>query len=133
MVVTTEHERTLNAGTSYLACFKGGDLQRTLIAMGTYCAQTLSGNPLRAFSTYFLQQAGFPSDQAFNMTIINHSLALIGGFVSVSFPPRPPFSELHVLSSLDRMSDFYHLPSGLSCPCSAGATCTSGVLSQCSS
>ncbi|SPO02413.1 probable Maltose permease [Cephalotrichum gorgonifer] len=87
MVVTTEHERTVNAETTYLACFKGGDLKRTLIAMGIYCAQTLSGNPLRSFSTYFLQQAGFPNDQAFTMTIINHSLALVGGIVSWALLP----------------------------------------------
>ncbi|KAM5369995.1 hypothetical protein ACJZ2D_008678 [Fusarium nematophilum] len=86
MVVTTEHERTVNAETSYLACFKGVDMRRTLIVIGIYCAQTLSGNPLRGYATYFMKQAGFPSDQAFNLTIINYSLALIGGFVSVSTP-----------------------------------------------
>ncbi|KAM5350806.1 hypothetical protein ACJ41O_007311 [Fusarium nematophilum] len=87
MVVTTEHERTVNAETSYLACFKGVDMRRTLIVIGIYCAQTLSGNPLRGYATYFMKQAGFPSDQAFNLTIINYSLALIGGFVSWSLLP----------------------------------------------
>lgn len=84
MVVTTEHERHINAGTSYYACFRGVDLKRTLTVIGIYCAQTLSGNPLRGSSTYFMRQAGFPSEQAFNLTIINYALALIGGFVSVS-------------------------------------------------
>ena len=84
MVVTTEHERHVNATTTYAACFKGTDRKRTLIAMGVYCVQTLSGNPLRSSSTYFMVQAGFPSDEAFNMTIVNYALALIGGFVSVS-------------------------------------------------
>ncbi|RSL65346.1 hypothetical protein CEP51_013008 [Fusarium floridanum] len=87
MVVTTEHERIVNAETSYLACFKGIDMQRTLIVIGIYCVQTLSGNPLRGYATYFMKQAGFPSDQAFNLTIINYSLALIGGFVSWSLLP----------------------------------------------
>ncbi|KAF5007407.1 hypothetical protein FDECE_6255 [Fusarium decemcellulare] len=87
MVVTTEHERTVNAETSYLACFKGVDMRRTLIVIGIYCNQTLSGNPLRGYATYFMKQAGFPSDQAFNLTIINYSLALIGGFVSWSLLP----------------------------------------------
>ncbi|KAK0387056.1 hypothetical protein NLU13_5369 [Sarocladium strictum] len=87
MVVTTEHERHVNATTSYVACFKGTDLKRTLIAMGVYCVQTLSGNPLRSSSTYFMIQAGFPSDQAFNMTIVNYALALAGGFVSWGLLP----------------------------------------------
>ncbi|KAH7363390.1 general substrate transporter [Plectosphaerella cucumerina] len=82
MVVTTEHERTLNASTTYLACFRGVDLRRTLIVIGIYCAQTLSGNPLRSSSSYFMRQAGFPSAQAFNLTIMNYALAFIGGLVS---------------------------------------------------
>ncbi|KAH6962024.1 general substrate transporter [Ilyonectria sp. MPI-CAGE-AT-0026] len=80
MMVTMEHERTINAQTSYLACFRGVDLRRTLIVIGIYCMQTLSGNPLRGYSTYFLQQAGLPTTQAFNMTIVGYSLALAGGF-----------------------------------------------------
>ncbi|KAM0284028.1 hypothetical protein ACHAQH_002223 [Verticillium albo-atrum] len=87
MVVTTEHERYLNASTSYLACFKGFDLRRTLIMIGIYCVQTFSGNPLRSSSTYFMTQAGFPASQAFNLTVINYALALIGGFVSWGLLP----------------------------------------------
>ncbi|KAF5984319.1 major facilitator superfamily transporter [Fusarium coicis] len=82
MVVTTDYERAISAETSYLACFKGTDLKRTLIAIGVYCIQTLSGNPLRSYSTYFMEQAGFPTTQASNMTIVNYSLALVGGLVS---------------------------------------------------
>jgi SP family general alpha glucoside:H+ symporter-like MFS transporter len=86
MVVTTEHERTVNAQTSYLACFRGTDLRRTLVVMGVYCIQVLSGNPLRAYSTYFLTKAGLPSTQAFNMTLISYALALVGGFFTVRLP-----------------------------------------------
>ncbi|SMR54631.1 unnamed protein product [Zymoseptoria tritici ST99CH_1A5] len=87
MVVTTEHERYINANTTYIACFKGTDLKRTLTAMGVYCVQTLSGNPLRSSSTYFMVQAGFSSTRAFDMTIVNYALALIGGFVSWGLLP----------------------------------------------
>lgn len=83
MVVTTEHERTVNADTSYLACFKGVDLRRTLIVMGVYCIQVLSGNPLRGYSTYFLTKAGLATTQASNMTIISYALALAGGLFTV--------------------------------------------------
>jgi SP family general alpha glucoside:H+ symporter-like MFS transporter len=65
-----------------LACFKGLNLRRTIIVIGCYAAQLLDGNSLRANSTYFFQQAGLPTDQAFNMTIVNYVLALLGQIVA---------------------------------------------------
>ncbi|KAL7788953.1 general substrate transporter [Trichoderma ceciliae] len=82
MVITTEHERTINAETTYRACFQGTNLKRTIIVIGIYCIQTLNGNPLRGYSTYFLQQAGLPTTQAFNMTIAGFGVAIVGGFFS---------------------------------------------------
>ncbi|KAH7014420.1 general substrate transporter [Microdochium trichocladiopsis] len=79
MLATTEHERAVLAQTSYAACFKGANLRRTLIVIGIYCVQVLSGNNLRSNSTYFLQQAGLPTSMSFNMTIVNNALALTGG------------------------------------------------------
>ncbi|KAF5535194.1 major facilitator superfamily transporter [Fusarium mexicanum] len=98
MVVTTNYERAISAETSYLACFKGTDLKRTLIAVGVYCIQTLSGNSLRSYSTYFMEQAGFPTAQASNMTIINYSLALIGGLVSWLLLPFFGRRSIYVMS-----------------------------------
>ncbi|KAF7557821.1 hypothetical protein G7Z17_g482 [Cylindrodendrum hubeiense] len=82
MVVTTEHERAVNSETSYGACFQGANLRRTLTVIGIYCVQTLNGNPLRGYSTYFLQQAGLPTVQAFNMTIVGFAVAIAGGIFS---------------------------------------------------
>ncbi|CAK7274539.1 hypothetical protein SEPCBS119000_006224 [Sporothrix epigloea] len=82
MAVTVDYERTVNSQTSYSACFKGVDLRRTVVVITIYCIQTLSGNPLRSSSTYFMEQAGFPSTQAANLTVINYALALIGGFAA---------------------------------------------------
>jgi len=93
MIATTEHERAVNAETSYRACFQGTNLRRTMIVIGIYCVQTLNGNPLRGYSTYFLEQAGLPTTQAFNMTIAGFAVAIVGGFFSVSFhtfPMHPP-------------------------------------------
>ncbi|SMR59422.1 unnamed protein product [Zymoseptoria tritici ST99CH_1E4] len=58
MVVSTEHERHVNATTTYAACFRGLDRKRTLIAMGVYGVQVLSGNPLRGSLAYLLEQTG---------------------------------------------------------------------------
>jgi SP family general alpha glucoside:H+ symporter-like MFS transporter len=95
MVVTTEHERTINAETTYLACFQGTNLQRTIIVIGIYCIQTLNGNPLRGYSTYFLEQAGLPTTQAFNMTIAGFAVAILGGFFSVNIASPSSHCPLH--------------------------------------
>lgn len=84
MALTTEHERTVNASTRYLACFQRTDLRRTVIVIGCYCMQVLSGSTLRAYATYFLEQAGLPTEQAFNMSIIAYAFGLTGGLVAVS-------------------------------------------------
>ena len=83
MAVTTEHERELNASTSLIACFKGTDLRRTVIVIGVYCMQVASGTTLRAYATYFFQQAGLPTDQSFNMSIVTYVLSFLGTVVSV--------------------------------------------------
>ena len=86
MVATTEHERAVNSSTSYWACFQGTNLRRTIIALGVYCIQTFNGNPLRGYSTYFLQQAGMATTMSFNMTLVGFAVAIVGGFFSVCFP-----------------------------------------------
>ncbi|KIX01876.1 uncharacterized protein Z518_09603 [Rhinocladiella mackenziei CBS 650.93] len=86
--LTTEHERAINTGTHYVACFKGTDLRRTIIVIGCYCMQVLSGSTLRAYVTYFFQQAGLPTDQAFNMSIVAYGLGLIGVVVAWFLMPH---------------------------------------------
>ena len=92
MVITTEHERQVDERTSYRACFSGINLTRTMIVIGIYLIQILNGNPIRGYSTYFLQQAGLPTTQAFNMTIVGFAVAIVGGFFSVR-----QYSKLRVL------------------------------------
>lgn len=84
MVYTTAHEREVEAGTSYLACFKGVNLRRTIIVMGVYTMQCLTGAPLRAYMTYFFKQAGLPTDQSFNMTIVALAVSVLGVLGAVS-------------------------------------------------
>lgn len=83
MVLTTEHEREVNSGTSYAACFKGTDLHRTSIVVALYTMQIAAGSTLRAYATYFFEQAGLASDWSFNMSIITYSLSFIGTCLSV--------------------------------------------------
>ncbi|KAH0024335.1 sugar porter family MFS transporter, partial [Aureobasidium melanogenum] len=87
IVYTTDLEREIQSKSSYLACFKGQDLQRTLVVIGIYCTQTMCGNPLRSSSTYFLEQAGLPTAQSFDMTMISYALAVLGGIASWAMLP----------------------------------------------
>ncbi|OAL25536.1 hypothetical protein AYO22_04855 [Fonsecaea multimorphosa] len=78
MLVTTEHERELNASRSYAACFKGTDFRRTSIVVALYCMQIAAGSTLRAYATYFFEQAGLASDWSFNLSIITYVLSFVG-------------------------------------------------------
>ncbi|CAG9940620.1 unnamed protein product [Clonostachys rosea f. rosea IK726] len=80
MVFTTNHERDMESRTNYLACFKGVNLGRTIIVMGVYIMQVVTGAPLRAYMTYFFQQAGLPTDQSFNMSIVALVVSVLGVF-----------------------------------------------------
>ncbi|CAN6674905.1 maltose permease Mal61p [Trichomonascus vanleenenianus] len=88
MVVTTENERELGTGTRYLDCFRGIDLRRTAIVCCCWGIQILSGTGLRVYSTYFYQQAGLATANAFTMTIVQYVLGIIGVFIAWLLLPR---------------------------------------------
>ncbi|KAJ2903911.1 sugar porter family MFS transporter [Zalerion maritima] len=69
IIETDRLERELESGTSYMDCFKGVNLRRTEIAAGVYCTQVLSGIYLIGYGTYFFEQAGLPTEEAFDMGI----------------------------------------------------------------
>lgn len=78
MVVTTEQERRNGTGTTYRDCFKGVDSRRTVISCAVSSMQSLSGAGLGAYSTYFYQQAGLPTDYSFTMTVAQYGVAIVG-------------------------------------------------------
>ncbi|KAJ5125751.1 hypothetical protein N7448_005065 [Penicillium atrosanguineum] len=88
MVMTTENERECGTGTTYLDCFRGVDLRRTSIACCCWGIQILSGTSLRIYSTYFYEQAGLQIEQAFNMTIVQYVIGIIGVFIAWAMLPR---------------------------------------------
>lgn len=69
IVETDRLEQELEAGSTYLDCFRGANWRRTEISMGVYCTQVLSGIYLVNYSSYFFLQAGLPTDEAFNMSV----------------------------------------------------------------
>lgn len=75
---TNELEKHMSEGTSYMDCFKGIDLRRTEIVCCTWVAQTICGTNIMGYFPYFMQQAGLPDVQSFNMSMISLALGMVG-------------------------------------------------------
>lgn len=96
MQVTLEQEREAGTGKNYKDCYKGVNLRRTVIACCTWGIQIFSGTGLRTYSTYFYRQAGLPPRQAFNMSLVQYALGIIGGFVAWAMLPYVGRRTLYV-------------------------------------
>ncbi|KAI0846609.1 putative maltose permease [Daldinia vernicosa] len=66
---TDRLELEMEAGSTYLDTIKGINLRRTEISTGVYTTQVLSGIYLINYGTYFFEQAGLPTQDAFYMGI----------------------------------------------------------------
>ena len=55
MAHTTQLERQMTAGASYLDCFRGINLRRTEIVCMCWAIQNLSGNSFTGYSTWVTQ------------------------------------------------------------------------------
>ncbi|KAM0331331.1 hypothetical protein ACHAQA_003002 [Verticillium albo-atrum] len=75
---TNSKEAELNAGTSYRDCFKGTDLRRTEIVVIIWLVQTLGGQNIMGYFTYFMVQAGMDSKNSLSLSIGNSALGLVG-------------------------------------------------------
>ena len=66
---TNAYEKQITEGVGYMECFRGVNLRRTEITVGTWVAQQMCGPVLMTYAIYFFQQAGLAPSQAFNMTL----------------------------------------------------------------
>ncbi|GCB18757.1 maltose permease MAL61 [Aspergillus awamori] len=80
MVHTTALENKITTGASYLDCFKGTDLRRTEIVCMVWAIQNLSGNSFSNYSTYFLEQAGLSTDNAYAFAMGQYGINMVGVF-----------------------------------------------------
>ncbi|KAF2647261.1 sugar transporter [Lophiostoma macrostomum CBS 122681] len=76
---TNELEKTMAEGTRWVDCFKGVELRRTEIVCVTWMAQTVVGTNIMGYFPYFMQQAGLPSVQSFNLSLVSLALARTEG------------------------------------------------------
>ncbi|CAG7563233.1 unnamed protein product [Fusarium equiseti] len=79
---TNEMEKNLKEGTSYRDCFKGIDLRRTEIVVGIWLVQTLGGQNLMGYFSYFLTQAGMDASNSFSLSMAQYALGMVGTFGS---------------------------------------------------
>ncbi|KAF2202678.1 general alpha-glucoside permease [Delitschia confertaspora ATCC 74209] len=77
---TNEMEKAATDGTRYIDCFKGTDLRRTEIAAMVWFTQSFCGSSFMGFSTYFFEQAGLSTSNAFSMTLGQYALGAVGVF-----------------------------------------------------
>ncbi|KAG6368605.1 hypothetical protein INS49_002818 [Diaporthe citri] len=75
---TNELEKSLKAGTTYWDCFKGVDLRRTEIVCILWFGQTLTGQNLMGYFSYFMSQAGMDTVHSFVLSLAQMALGLIG-------------------------------------------------------
>ncbi|KAF2441009.1 sugar transporter [Karstenula rhodostoma CBS 690.94] len=93
---TNEMEKAISDGTSYWDCFKGTDLRRTEIAAMTWFTQAWCGSSFMGFSTYFFENAGLDTSNAFSMSLGIYAIGAIGVFVSWWLMPRVGRRTLYV-------------------------------------
>ncbi|VUC30655.1 unnamed protein product [Clonostachys rosea] len=83
MKQTILREEETEKSTSYVDCFKGTNLRRTMISSICYCGQFLSGiNVVSSYATYFFQLAGVTTDQAFHLSLGLFGLGIVGNILS---------------------------------------------------
>lgn len=75
---TNEMERLQKEGVTYMDCFRGIDLRRTEIVVGIWTVQTLGGQNLMGYFSYFMKQAGMDARNSFSLSMANSALGMIG-------------------------------------------------------
>ncbi|KAK9327613.1 hypothetical protein V1520DRAFT_393751 [Lipomyces starkeyi] len=82
MIHTNEMEKKVSSGTAFFDCLKHTDLRRTEIVSIVWLMQAFCGSALMGYSTYFYEQAGLPTTQSFNFTLIQYALGAFGTMFS---------------------------------------------------
>ncbi|KAK3318750.1 hypothetical protein B0H66DRAFT_248992 [Apodospora peruviana] len=75
---TNELEKRAKEGTSFRDCFKGIDLRRTEIVVGIWLVQTLGGQNLMGYFSYFMVQAGMNPSNSFSLSMGQYALGIVG-------------------------------------------------------
>ncbi|TLS31313.1 hypothetical protein PpBr36_02457 [Pyricularia pennisetigena] len=75
---TNELERRLKEGVRFRDCFRGVDLRRTEVVVGIWLVQTLGGQNLMGYFSYFLTQAGMDAGNSLALSMAQYALGMVG-------------------------------------------------------
>lgn len=82
IIVTNEQEKLSGEGVSYWDCFKGTDLRRTEITCAAWVVQVSCGIYFAFNIVYFLEQAGFAPEKAFDFGVGINAVGFVGTLLS---------------------------------------------------
>lgn len=88
MVETTELERSMTEGAGYIDCLRGDNLWRTEIGCMAWVSQVLVGFGLTSYATYFFEQAGLKTADAYKLTVGQGGLHFVCVCLSVFITAR---------------------------------------------
>lgn len=81
--VTLEQIRHETEGVTYAECFRKSNLRRTLVSVAPLVIQQFTGiNFAASYSTYYSELAGYSTDMAFKLQIIQQVLSMVGNVIS---------------------------------------------------
>lgn len=75
---TNELEKSMQTGVRFRDCFKGIDLRRTEIVVGIWLVQTLGGQNIMGYFSYFMVQAGMSTSNSFSLSMGQYALGMVG-------------------------------------------------------
>ncbi len=84
MIHTTNYEKEIQSGTTYLDCFKGINLRRTEIACVVFVGQVTCGIVFANSATYFFEQAGISPSDAYKVNLGSAGLGFIATILGTS-------------------------------------------------
>lgn len=83
--VTLDEVKKETAGVTYAECFRKSNLRRTIISIMPMCIQSFSGIAFVAgYFTYYLQLAGYATDQSFKVQIAQPVLSIVGNLMAAA-------------------------------------------------
>lgn len=82
MVRTNELEEKMDISDSWWDCFKKSDLRRTEISCVCFAGQVLAGSAFAYNPTYFFEQAGVSTNDAYKLNVGGYSMAFVGTLCS---------------------------------------------------
>lgn len=95
MVETTELERSMTEGATYLDCFRGTNLWRTEIGCVSWLSQVLVGFAITSYAAYFFEQAGLPAAASYKLTVgqggLHFLMVVLSVFLTGFYGRRPIF------------------------------------------